>query len=95
LNETSGNTFYVDQEERDEDGDSVNDLDLSVNSWIMVRDDEEAAAAEPPGTEKQACCGDGACCETQVCCENNEGCCPPSAEKNGELSEEVQRNCCN
>lgn len=95
LNETSGNTFYVDQDERDEDGDSVNDLDLSVNSWIMVRDDEEGAASDPPGSEKQVCCGDGNCCETQVCCENNEGCCPPPAEKKGELSEEVQRNCCN
>lgn len=53
MNETSGHTFYVDQEEedRDESDDSVNELDLSVNSWIMVKDDEEAAAA-PPGAEQ-------------------------------------------
>lgn len=63
------------------DGESVNELDLSVNSWIMVRDDEEAAA-EPPGTE-------------QFEEENREEAAPASNKPEGKLSpfeEEVQRN---
>lgn len=50
LIETSGDTFYVDQDKDvDVSGESVEDLDnASVNSWIVVRDDDEAAA-EPPG----------------------------------------------
>lgn len=60
LTETNGDTFYVDQEcncspcEKqckaaccDGDGASVNDLDLSIDSWFMVKDDDEAA--ETPG----------------------------------------------
>ena len=43
MNETSGNTFYVDQDKDfDESAESVDELDLSVNSWIMLADDEEA-----------------------------------------------------
>lgn len=49
LTETNGDTFYVDQEkDLGGSGASVDDLDLSGNSWIVVRDDEEAAA-DPPG----------------------------------------------
>lgn len=50
LIETDGDTFYVDQDKDvDVSGESVEDLDnASVNSWIVVRDDDEAAA-EPPG----------------------------------------------
>jgi len=84
LNETSGNTFYVDQEkDLDESGESVDELDLSVNSWIMVADDEEAAA-EPPGTE-----------HTEE--EKREKATPASTEPDDKLplSEgEVQRNFC-
>lgn len=39
-NETDGNTFYVD---RDQDDKSVGDLDLSINSWLMVQDGEDEA----------------------------------------------------
>ena len=52
LTETNGDTFYVDQDQDiDGDGASIGDVDelnVSVDSWIMV--DEEEAAAEPPGT---------------------------------------------
>lgn len=50
LIETNGDTFYVDQD-RDVDGSGESDSDddkLSANSWEMVRDDDEANAAEPP-----------------------------------------------
>jgi hypothetical protein len=84
LNETSGNTFYVDQEQEDEDGESVDELDLSVNSWIVVRDDEEAAA-EPPGTEQS---------EEKMGEEATPGCLKPEATP-APAEEEVQRNFCN
>jgi hypothetical protein len=84
LNETSGDTFYVDQEQVDEDGESVNELDLSVNSWIVVRDDEEAAA-EPPGTEQS---------EEKMGEEATPGCPKPEATP-APAEEEVQRNFCN
>jgi len=67
----------------DGSGESVDELDLSVNSWIMVRDDEEAAA-EPPGTE-----------HTEE--ENGAKATPASTEPGCQcdLSEgEVQRNFC-
>lgn len=84
MNETSGNTFYVDQDKDfDESGESVDELDLSVNSWIMLADDEEAAA-EPPGTE-----------HTEE--EKREKATPASTEPDGKLSlseGEVQRNFC-
>lgn len=48
LTETNGDTFYVDQDRQcDGSGASVNDDDLSVNSWIVVRDDDEAASGTP------------------------------------------------
>lgn len=84
MNETSGDTFYVDQEQVDEDGESVNELDLSVNSWIVVRDDEEAAA-EPPGTEQS---------EEKMDEEATPGCPKPEATP-APAEEEVQRNFCN
>jgi len=67
----------------DGSGESVDELDLSVNSWTMVGDDEEAAA-EPPGTE-----------HTEE--EKREKATPAPTEPDGKLSaseEEVQRNFC-
>lgn len=61
LTETNGDTFYVDQgccpsgcgdpckAKCCDGGASVNDLDLSIDSWFMVKDDEEAAE-ETPGS---------------------------------------------
>lgn len=47
LNETNGDTFYVDQDDDDvEQEGSDAELDLSVNSWTVV--DHEAPAAEAP-----------------------------------------------
>jgi len=53
LTETNGNTFYVDQDrEFDGSGTSVNDLDLSINSWLMVQDGEDAASGTPGAVAK-------------------------------------------
>ena len=46
LNETNGNTFYVDQDEEAET-DEVNQLDLSVDSWQMVDDTGDEPAPQP------------------------------------------------
>ena len=66
MNETNGDTFYVDQEKdvEDDTDQSVDDEDnLSVNSWIMVKDDEDAAASPPP--RKCAKCIDSSDCITE------------------------------
>lgn len=47
LNETNGDTFYVDKDIEAET-DEVNQLDLSVDSWQMVDDDEGDDAAPNP-----------------------------------------------
>jgi len=49
LNETNGDTFYVEQHDEEEDG-SDGELDLSVNSWTVV-DYAEPAAEAPGGPE--------------------------------------------
>lgn len=49
LNETNGDTFYVEQQDEEED-ESDGELDLSVNSWTVV-DYAEPAAEAPGGPE--------------------------------------------
>lgn len=53
MTETIGNTFYVDRANEEEFNESVGDLDLSVNSWIVVHDDEEDAGTPSVVTEKE------------------------------------------
>ena len=80
LNETIGDTFYVDRE-RDADGSgaSVNDLDLSVDSWIVVQDDNQGEAETPGATPKL---------------DLEEAPCAPEPEGRGCPSDmEVQRDC--
>ena len=53
MTETNGDTFYVDKDgEVDGAGTSVNDLDLSINSWIMLQDGEQAASRTPGATPR-------------------------------------------
>lgn len=53
LNETNGDTFYVDQDVVDDEQDgSDGELNLSVNSWTVV-DHAEPAAEAPGGPEPE------------------------------------------
>lgn len=92
MNETDGNTFYVDQDRQcDEDGKSVNDLDLSVNSWLMLQDGEEQAVSgpdcckgfefndeAPPSTQEPPC--DKCRCQKSNCHEEACACCAQEDE---------------